>query len=1053
MVIEQKRYSGASLTNINCNLGWNSSPSTVSLSLVEDKKAGDVFIRPDIGGPTFVQYYGISMGGIVTGWQQNSNTGGDPLFSVTIEDPRSILEGVQLITEGYTGGIFSTPNLYNIFGYWESFSFGNSQVNNTGMPWKRIRDGLINLVNTTPVKFGTTSYYLNLSALPSIPEYFRIAGPNLSVMDFITQVCEAASHEFFFNLEEVTSKYYIRLYVVDRSKQPALNRISTFLDTQSEVVSTSNGQQLRNETSSKFLVGGNVHSMYYQWPSALLPTTRSDDIIWPFWGVDEDNNVIIGSEPPDGGPPASGDVANWLPNNHTFTLPSRSVNVVGIGPKYKTNIQEMRAAIGGIDAWKLLLKTEDKRKNSPHYLKATKIGLDSDVSMAILDGGKSLDGLKAITPVEFAALTGGTISKTTNSVSEIHEENISRLYEYVKGYASEYYGRKFMVRLPNISAKLNTDTGIPEFNLEPTDGGFLEDSLWSGAILRNYLPQTLNTLLLDDNRIAPYVRFNDFTKYDFSEISPQDFTISKNSAFVKCSLDDDIYFLSYSGLYSPRAVINLPGPINKYEKENNRSFNETMASLSRDSDSISGLTAAEKSVALKSLASKVGSDVIQLGSAGLAEMPDMVACPLKSNVDFYGPWYAIGANGKTDFQKDESLVPWNYGGFSTMNLAANAQISSALSNMQIGEEGTLELAGVPAFSMGDQLISGGPYITDINVSIDSRSGATTTYTLRTWGARNTGVQKQLIDKVQQMRIQDQKNKRESRERDNRTSGANATKREHAYWLKGHGKLEVPRPKSSHSSSPIITSESIHVSGDIYKANTVITPSYYIAQYLGSGYEQKSVGSLDTLFRPFSTDPDATGIPHFNSYDGTDTINASSLNPYQSGNDFLLVSKNFPTKDQHMHDADGFARGVGFRMPMIGVGWGYDKQGNPVPNSGDIEEDGDKTVFVEDHMKRMDLWKTGPIDMRWDGVKKVWSASGGGILHGKLMDNISPGGSGVFRHYAITSSGEHWTGTEDYVNDWLLKTSQSIIAGASGLNCIVGIDSNTSDKYILEVWCV
>ena len=41
---------------------------------------------------------------------------------------REILNGVQLIIDGYTGSIFNVPNLYNIFGYLESISCTNSYI-------------------------------------------------------------------------------------------------------------------------------------------------------------------------------------------------------------------------------------------------------------------------------------------------------------------------------------------------------------------------------------------------------------------------------------------------------------------------------------------------------------------------------------------------------------------------------------------------------------------------------------------------------------------------------------------------------------------------------------------------------------------------------------------------------------------------------------------------------------------------------------------------------------------------------------------------------------
>ena len=122
------------------------------------------------------------------------------------------------------------------------------------------------------------------------------------------------------------------------------------------------------------------------------------------------------------------------------------------------------------------------------------------------------------------------------------------------------------------------------------------------------------------------------------------------------------------------------------------------------------------------------------------------------------------------------------------------------------------------------------------------------------------------------------------------------------------------------------------------------------------------------------------------------------------------------------------RFFGFRGPMMLHGWGYDTEGYPVPNMADeplelnkdglpkrfiltplglndITRDGkfipnsgellgdiigkgysfeggewQKTksrFFAVNWAERPDLWPVGPIDLRWDETRKVWSAFGGG----------------------------------------------------------------------------
>ena len=129
------------------------------------------------------------------------------------------------------------------------------------------------------------------------------------------------------------------------------------------------------------------------------------------------------------------------------------------------------------------------------------------------------------------------------------------------------------------------------------------------------------------------------------------------------------------------------------------------------------------------------------------------------------------------------------------------------------------------------------------------------------------------------------------------------------------------------------------------------------------------------------------------------------------------------------------RPVGLRGPMVLVGWGYDLDGKPVPNAyldADIKdkagvpnldlyghcEDGSgdiitgvaikkdcvdggntwigvpqdvkpKNHFYFNHLKRTDKWKAGPVDLRWDRDRKVWTTKGIDLFLCKATKCILP----------------------------------------------------------------
>jgi hypothetical protein len=58
-------------------------------------------------------------GGILQKYTQDSNTGGDPTYNVSVSDPREILSNCTLILNNYANSTFDLPNLFNIFGFLE----------------------------------------------------------------------------------------------------------------------------------------------------------------------------------------------------------------------------------------------------------------------------------------------------------------------------------------------------------------------------------------------------------------------------------------------------------------------------------------------------------------------------------------------------------------------------------------------------------------------------------------------------------------------------------------------------------------------------------------------------------------------------------------------------------------------------------------------------------------------------------------------------------------------------------------------------------------------
>jgi hypothetical protein len=181
----------------------------------------------------------------------------------------------------------------------------------------------------------------------------------------------------------------------------------------------------------------------------------------------------------------------------------------------------------------------------------------------------------------------------------------------------------------------------------------------------------------------------------------------------------------------------------------------------------------------------------------------------------------------------------------------------------------------------------------------------------------------------------------------------------------------------------------------FNNNLELAPSGEFDRYFGE--------DLSNLFYPYGTGYGASGVPTVASASGvlgnigskTDAINIASLWPYSVSDPTSPSGDTTLTSELHYIGGDSRAdlvsgdrfydypsqlrdryntRGLGFRFPMVGVGWGYDINGNPVPSGSSPE------LFAGDveHGHQVDPkeYVAAPVDIRYDPDRKVWVAGGG-----------------------------------------------------------------------------
>jgi len=982
----QQHFLGCSIRSFNLNMGWGDQASVLDVSLVEDDA---LFERFDgfIGQLGRFEYSGWIFDGILTNIKEVKSHSINRGWEVSISDPRDLLSGVELIIGGYTGFTYSVPNLYNVFGYLESFGYGNSLINEAGIPWRLIRDAFTQLNQITPVYLAGYPYFIDLSLLPDVPNDYRISSTNISLLDFIQDICSLANHDFTV----IMIGNYVSVITVSNNIPRLNGSIYRLLaQIQQNYISTEAGFDLRYTTANKFLIGGQVEQMYYQ--SNVTGTSSSgvvnpiyDDTIARYWGKDLQGNVNLAQR-------AVSFSNEFVQNsNESFYIDGQPISWPGkYWYNYPTDIYELRAAIESYTAWSTFLQQHKKltdeeeqnfskakkqlRKSSIHYGKHDRIIEDPDVDASKLQN----HNINNLGVKDLAKLERDIYLKSN------HAFLVQKVYDYIATFAREYLDKKFMVRIPFVLAKRNEDYSITT-SLEPADSGYIEESLIGQAINQGLVPNYPYFALDENNKLVAYVRFGPFTvaDLDLGELSEDDYYIQGQYMFVKCGVDKELVFLNKNTAFSPRAVITLPGRV-KYSHYASGVLHVLQQGYI-DAQPVAHHAQAERDFQRWRTQAGASSYDIDLSKLGL--IPQMAAIPLRNNLVTYGPWYTQGSQGKVEFEQDIELTPWNYGGFSQMNDAGTARVRDVTVNSMIGESGSVEFPGSPIFSIAHQIFAGGPVITQINTSV-GEGGVTTVYRMDKWSQRFSDQTMHRIEQFKKMHVL----RREAIRKNAKKPNQPLKTVRFGSFLGLNNKSRKKNPNSPHQ----MIMSSTYGSGNV-KYNTASMPFYETPRVLDSEDWESIAGcSLDTLFTPFTTDTNYSGdyMPHFLNTSGVPE-SVEQLNPFKNAvkdNLGVIVHGAGASghKDINISNTSGeieVYRSMALKSPMVLAGWGYDINGEMVPE--DINNPKD--------------WKVGPLDTRWDESRGVWVAGGG--PSGYIRDlRITPSGDYLLFEYDKVSLG-------------------------------------------------
>jgi hypothetical protein len=496
IITQPIKFLGATVLSFNATLGFGSTQeTTINVDLVEDCANGDLFYPNNglifVGGPVYFSAGAFNFGGILTNWTV-SQGGGGKTFNVRAVDPRSLLENSVVIIDTYLGPPTQGINYFNVYAGYESpvlngncQFFGSSLGNERGMPYQAI---ISKLQQMNPTIYSPTGYAftVNFSSFPTgLPEYYRVPGPQITLLQLLQDVCDILGYDFYVDL---LPGGIISVGLVNLRQQPtsfnsiisAYNGIATDL---------SYGQELRNEKTRTVLFGEKQHY--------LAPIDKFNF----FFGEDLINNEMVPVIP------FREDSCGFWINKKVDSLNAALTRPLPTNGPYEISELDIRAALSSYKLWKNRVLTATIPGSFNEAIRANWPEAAEDLRAAgqvLANGG---DAIKATENPQ-----RGFVDQMQNARKPAAKSNkpeflndLEKVFNFVKNLGSTYYGKQFFVPLnQRICYYRGDDFQEIIFSDVPTnDGGWVEE----GVPVLGLADPELSAFREEDNRVGCFAVF------------------------------------------------------------------------------------------------------------------------------------------------------------------------------------------------------------------------------------------------------------------------------------------------------------------------------------------------------------------------------------------------------------------------------------------------------------------------------------------------------------------------------------------------------------------